>query len=120
MVYVGQMVLILLISFLGEALHALLPLPVPASIYGMVLMLLALCLKILPQEKIEKTADFLIAIMPVLFIPAGVGLMASWDALKGMLLPALLAVLVVTALVLGVSGWGAQGILRLERRRKHE
>ena len=42
MKYLRQFGLILLFSFLGEALRALIPLPVPASIYGMALLFLAL------------------------------------------------------------------------------
>lgn len=115
--YVGQFCIILLITFIGEALNALLPLPVPAGIYGMALMFFALWLKILPLSAVEDTADFLIEIMPVMFIPAGVGIMASWDALRQMLLPALIAVTLVTCIVMGAAGWGAQGIMRLENRR---
>ena len=42
MKYFRQFFIILAISFVGEILHMVLPLPVPASIYGLVLMLLAL------------------------------------------------------------------------------
>lgn len=115
--YVGQFCIILLITFTGEALNALLPLPVPAGIYGMALMFLALWLKIVPLSAVEDTADFLVEIMPVMFIPAGVGLMSSWEALKQMLLPALIAVTLVTCIVMGASGRSAQGIIRLESRR---
>lgn len=115
--YVGQFCIILLITFTGEALNALLPLPVPAGIYGMALMFLALWLKIVPLSAVEDTADFLVEIMPVMFIPAGVGLMSSWEALKQMLLPALIAVTLVTCIVMGASGRGTQGIIRLESRR---
>ena len=74
MKYLRQFGLILLFSFLGEALRALIPLPVPASIYGMALLFLALAAG-MPLSAVEDTGDFLIEIMPVLFIPAGVGVL---------------------------------------------
>ena len=50
----------------------MLPLPVPASVYGLVLMLAALMTGIIKVGQVEETADFLIEIMPVMFVPAGV------------------------------------------------
>ena len=69
MKYFKQFLIILSVSFLGEVLHALLPLPVPASIYGLVLMLAALCTGLLKLPQIEKTGLFLVDIMAVMFIP---------------------------------------------------
>lgn len=42
MKHLRQFLIILFFSFLGEGLKALLPLPVPASIYGLVLLFAAL------------------------------------------------------------------------------
>lgn len=107
-----QFSIILLVSLTGEALSALLPLPVPASIYGIALMFALLCTGVLRVEQIRQASAFLIEIMPVLFIPAGVGLMQSF----GLLLPALPAYAVITAVstvaVMAVSGRAAQAVLR--------
>ena len=77
MKYLRQFCIILLVSALGEGLHILLPLPVPASVYGLVLMLGALASGILKLEQVEEAADFLVEIMPVMFVPAGVGLLEA-------------------------------------------
>jgi holin-like protein len=63
MKYLRQFCIILFVSFLGEMLHIVIPLPVPASVYGLVLMLLALCTGILKQEQVGAAADFLIEII---------------------------------------------------------
>lgn len=120
MKYLKQFAIILAVSLLGEALQTLLPLPVPASIYGLALMFLALRLKILPLDAVEQTADFLVGIMPVMFIPAAVGLPEAWPALRTMLLPALAAVTVITVCVMGATGRAAQAVLRAERRHREE
>ena len=78
MKYIKQFLIILLISAWGEGLYVLLPLPIPASVYGLVLLLAALISKVLKVEQVKETADFLIEIMPVMFIPAGVGLLTAW------------------------------------------
>ena len=83
MKYLRQFCIILLISALGEGLHILLPLPVPASVYGLVLMLGALTSGILKLEQVEDAADFLVEIMPVMFVPAGVGLLQEGYRMEG-------------------------------------
>ena len=70
MKYVRQFCIILVFSFLGEILHTLIPLPIPASVYGLVLLLTALCARIVSVEQVKEAAKFLIEIMPVMFIPA--------------------------------------------------
>mgnify|MGYP004475574575 FL=1 len=119
MKFVKQFMIILAVSFAGEMLHALLPLPVPASIYGLILMLIGLQTGILPLKAVNEAGGFLIEIMPMLFIPAGVGLMVSWGALKPVLVPVSIIIVVTTILVMGISGRITQFILKKEDQ-KHE
>jgi len=79
--------IILLLSFLGEVLKMFIPLPIPASVYGLVLMLLCLVTGILKTSQVKEAAFFLIEIMPVMFIPAAAGLIDSWKVLQPLLLP---------------------------------
>lgn len=82
MKYVKQFSIILGISFLAELLEILIPLPIAASVYGLVIMLVGLITKLIPLEKVETAADFLVDAMSVMFVPATVGIMVSVDALK--------------------------------------
>ncbi len=112
MKYVRQFLIILLISLLGELLHHWIPLPVPASIYGIVLLFLALEWKIIPLPAVREVSRFLVELLPLTFIPAGVGLMARWAILQPALVPVLAVIFAVTFLVLAVSGWVTQALLR--------
>ena len=116
MKFLKQFSIILLISFLGEILHMLIPLPVPASVYGLVLMLGALITGILKLGQVRETATFLIEIMPVMFIPAGVGLMESWSSLQPVWLPVILITIVTTILVMAVTGKVTQAMIRKEKK----
>lgn len=113
MKYVFQFCRILLVCLLGELLAHFLPLPVPASVYGLVLLLAALKLGVLRLDQVKEAGNFLIGILPLLFVPAAVGVMDLWEELKAMLLPCLIAVLPVTLLVMGVSGRVTQGVRRM-------
>lgn len=112
-----QFLIILLLSFVGEGLHALLPLPVPASVYGLVLMLLCLCTGLLRLEQVERAADFLIVIMPVMFVPAAVGLTESWAQLRSVLVPVLVIMVLTTVLVMVVTGHVSQFIIKRREKR---
>ena len=81
MKYLIQFLIIIAFSFLGELLHFCLPLPIPASIYGIVLLFVALELKLIKVKDIRETSSFLIAVMPVMFIPAAVGLIDSYKSI---------------------------------------
>lgn len=103
MKYVRQLLIILFVSFLGELLKSIIPLSIPASIYGMVLLFLALELKILKVSDIKETSNFLIEIMPLMFVPAGVGLLDSWGALQPIWIQVVVITLISTVIVMGVS-----------------
>ena len=104
--------LILLVSFAGELLNYLLPLPVPASIYGLVLMLVCLLTGIIKLDAVRDTACFLIEIMPLMFIPAATGLMTSWGIIRAKLFAYLAIAVITTVLVMVVSGRVTQFFLR--------
>ena len=106
-----QFLIILLLSLVGEGLHALLPLPVPASVYGLVLMLLCLCTGTLRLDQVERASDFLIEIMPVMFVPAAVGLTESWEQLRPVLVPVLVIMVLTTVLVMVVTGHVTQFVM---------
>ena len=104
MKYIKQFLMIIGVSCIGELMNYLIPLPIPASIYGLVIMLGLLMSKKLHLEAIENVADFLVEIMPVLFIPAAVGLIVSWKQLESMLVPAIVITVASTVLVILVTG----------------
>lgn len=110
MKFLRQFMIILLLSFLGEVLKMFIPLPIPASVYGLVLMLLCLVTGILKTSQVKEAAFFLIEIMPVMFIPAAAGLIDSWKVLQPLLLPILVITVVITIFVMIVTGKIAQMI----------
>lgn len=85
--YLFQFARILAFCFLGEVCHAVLPLPVPASVYGLVLLLLALNFRLIQLEDVKEVGVFLTGIFPLLFVPAAAGVMELWAEMGEMLLP---------------------------------
>ncbi len=112
MKYLKQFLLILFISLLGELLKYLLPLPIPASIYGMVLLFVGLITKAIPLDSVKDAGKFMIEIMPVMFIPAGVGLITSWNVLKPMLIPVGIITILTVITVMISTGHVSQKIIQ--------
>ena len=116
MKYLKQFLIILVVSFAGEILNRLIPLPVHASIYGIVIMFTGLVTGILKLSQVKDAADFLIAIMPVMFIPAAVGLIDSYATIKHNILAYIVVTFVSTVLVMAVSGIVTQLVIKVGQR----
>jgi holin-like protein len=120
MKYLYQAGIILAVTFIAEVLRYIIPLPVPASIYGLLLMLCLLKTGIISLRHVKETGNFLIEIMPLMFIPAAVGLLVSFKELKAIWIPVILIIIITTVLVMAVSGSVTQRLLRSEKREKIE
>ena len=112
MKFLIQFLIIIAFSFMGELLHYCLPLPIPASIYGIVLLFAALELKWIKVKDIRETSTFLIAIMPVMFVPAAVGLIDSWKTIGDSWLQYIAVTVVSTFVVMLVAGYFTQLVIR--------
>lgn len=102
---------------MGEVLHALLPLPFPASIYGILLLYMALELKLVKTKHIKEVSTTLIIAMPVMFVPAAVGLMETWGDVKESWLQLLLIIVASTFAVMAITGWVTQGVVRWKKKK---
>lgn len=113
MKYIRQFGIILLLSFIGEILHEWLPLPIPASIYGIIILLVCLELHMIPVYAVRQTSRFLIEIMPVMFIPAAAGLIDSWHIMKQDWISYAVITVFSTFAVMAVSGKTVQLVIKL-------
>ena len=111
MKYLRQFGIILAVTCAGEIMKYFIPLPIPGSIYGLILMFVLLLTKVIKVDHVKETGEFLIEIMPAMFIPAGVGLMAAWGTLKPMLLPVSVITVVAVFTVMGATGGVSQWII---------
>lgn len=103
--YIFQFARITAFCLAGEVLAAVLPLPIPASVYGLLLLAAALKFGVLKLDQVRETGLFLTGIFPLLFVPAAAGVMELGSQLMNLLLPAVLAIVPITALVMPVWPW---------------
>lgn len=116
MKYIREFGIIIVISLIGELLNYLIPLPIPSSIYGLVIMFLCLHFKIVKIADVKKTAVFLIEIMPLMFIPAAVGIIESWVIIKPNVIAYAIITIVSTVLVMAVAGRVTQFVIKHSKK----
>ena len=118
--YLKQFLIILAISLLGEICKTIIPLPIPASIYGMVFMFIFLLTGVIKLNQVRDAGKFLIEIMPVMFIPAGVGLMSSWNVLQSVLIPVSVITVITVFTVMASTGLVSQTVINRKKKRKDD
>lgn len=118
MKYFKQAFIIIVITLIAEVLSHVLPVPLPASIYGMVILFVCLMTGVIKLEQVENVGEWLIAVMPAMFVVPGAGFITSWASLQPHLLSWSVIISVTTILVMAVAGLIAQS-LQKRQNAKH-
>lgn len=116
MKYLTQFLRILAFTLAGELLQRLVPLPIPASVYGLVLLFGALNTGLVKLEQVKDAGGFLISILPILFVSPAVGILDNWEAIRGALIPILALTLLSTVLTFGIAGRAIQAMMGKEEK----
>lgn len=111
-----QITIIAAVSLAGEILNQLIPLPIPGSIWGLVIMLLLLYFGAIEVRHVKDVSSWLLSLMPVMFIGPTVGLIVTFDSYKDFLIPIAVTVTISTVLVMGVTGVVSQQLIRITDR----
>ena len=112
-----QIAIIFTICWISQIVEAILPFPFPASVIGMVLLLILLLVRALKVDHIREKSDFLLSNMAFFFVPAGVSIINYLDLLKSSLVPLLVVCVVSTVITFAVTAWSIRLTMRLMNRR---
>ena len=114
MKYLAQFCIILGYTFIGEALQRILPLPIPGSVYSLILLFLSLCFGVRRLDEVKETAHYLTTILPVMFVAPAVGIVEYLDMVRSSLIPIVLVILATTVITFGITGTLVQRFLKKE------
>lgn len=117
MKYLKQFGIILAVTCMGEFLKSLIPLPIPSSIYGLLILFMLLFFKVIRLDQVKEASEFLIEIMPLMFIPAAAGLIISWEQIRGILIPLCIIIPISTCLVMLAAGKATD--FMIEKKERH-
>lgn len=99
-------------------MHSLIPLPIPAAIYGLVLLFAALKLRVIKVEQIKETAAFFIALLPILFVPSIVSLPEYFSAFSGKVIGIVVCIVVPIIITFAVAGIVTQRLINKKEGKK--
>lgn len=116
MKYLKEIAIIFGLTMVGEVLNRVVPLPVPAGVYGLFLLLGLLCMKVIKLEDIAATGNLLLDLMPLMFIPAAVGLIEKFEELKAIILPFAVISVASTLIVMTVTGKVTELVLKKQKK----
>lgn len=114
-----QFGIIIGVSLFGTFLNSIIPLPVPGSVWGMIVMFILLCVKAVKLEQVEIAADFLLSIMTIMFVPVGAGLITSYGAIRGEIFKIFGVIIISTIISFFITGKVAQIIMNIQKGGKN-
>ncbi|MFV0505454.1 MAG: CidA/LrgA family protein [Bacteroidales bacterium] len=112
-----QLFIILGVNLIGEAISLYLRLPIPGSIVGMIVLLVLLFSGLIKEKHIRETADFMLQNMGFFFIPAGVSVMISYNALRGHYTETVLVIILSTIVVIAVTALASELFIKIKEKR---
>lgn len=116
MKYLSQFLRITAFTLAGELLQRVIPLPVPASVYGLVLLFVALCTGVVKLEQVKDAGGFLVSILPILFVSPAVGILENLGLIQNAVIPMLLLILLSTVITFGIAGRVTQSMEHKEKK----
>ena len=104
MKYLSQFLRITAFTLAGELFQRVIPLPVPAAVYGLTLLFAALYLGVVKLEQVKDAGGFLVSILPILFVSPAVGILENLGLIQGVVIPLLLLIALSTIVTFGIAG----------------
>ncbi|MCY9033375.1 antiholin-like murein hydrolase modulator LrgA [Bacillus inaquosorum] len=116
--FLTQAFIFAVIMLVSNMIATIVPIPIPASVVGLVLLFLLLCLKVIKLEQVETLGSSLTSLIGFLFVPSGISVMNSLGVMQQYGLQIVLVILLATIILLGATGLFSQLILSLSGKRK--
>lgn len=115
--FLQQAFVFALIMLLANFIVGVLPFPMPASVMGLILLFIALCLKIVKLEQVEALGTSLTGLISFLFVPSGISVINSLGIMGQYGLQIVLIIIIATTILLAITGWTATALLNLKRNK---
>lgn len=103
------------IMLLANLIIGILPFPMPASVMGLILLFIALCLKIVKLEQVESLGNSLTGLISFLFVPSGISVINSLGIMGQYGVQIILIIIIATTILLAITGWTATALLNLKK-----
>lgn len=118
MKYLLQFMIILIFVFLGEVCEYFIPLPIAGSIYGLLLLFIALCLHIVKLNWVSNVADWFHSVMALFFIAPAVAVIDIWPEIADIWFYLIILLVVAYFVTMVITGKTADYFLNIKKSKK--
>ena len=101
--YLKEFVILCICLFLGAITRHIINFPIPEAIYWMIYLFIALHFNILKSEDIKETSDGILKNL-AFFVPAGVGILANYNVIKGKIFQIIILLIIGTIISMELTG----------------
>ncbi|HDK2976632.1 TPA: antiholin-like murein hydrolase modulator LrgA [Staphylococcus aureus] len=113
-----QVIVIALVLFVSKIIESFMPIPMPASVIGLVLLFVLLCTGSVKLGEVEKVGTTLTNNIGLLFVPAGISVVNSLGVISQAPFLIIGLIIVSTILLLICTGYVTQIIMKVTSRSK--
>ncbi len=117
---VPSLIVLLACQLAGTAAQQAFALPVPGAVIGMLLLFAGLIARRKASEDLQRTSLTLLRYLPLLFVPAGVGVMQQFGLLEREWLPIAAALIGSIVATIAFTGIVMQFCLRLSEPKPND
>lgn len=114
-----EIALVLIFALTGDILAKVVDIPIPGSVIGMMLLLIALSVGMIKIQSLEQISEFLLSNLAFFFIPAGVGLINVISTVQTDVIKILAIVILSTSFVMITTGWTVQFLQGVVKKYEH-
>ncbi len=116
MKHIKQFGILLALCLVGEGVALVLPVPIPGSVLAMLFLFLLLFTGLLREETVAGAGDFLLGNMAFFFLPAGVGILAQFAAIRSTVWVLLFICVVTLVLTFAATAFTVRAVVALQNR----
>lgn len=120
MKYLKQFGIICAVALFGDVVKEVTGLPIPGNIIGMLTLFVLLLTGVIKLSAVEDTAEYLMGIMSVMFIPLGAGIITNYQYIQNDLLSIVLVLVITTVFTFSVTGLIVENLSRKKDASKEE
>ncbi len=115
---IRQLAILFALCFVSLCIEKILPIPFPASVIAMILLLVLLFTKVIRPAQIQETSDFLMVILQMLFIPAAASIMNYVGVIRDNFVPLVVVCVVSLFVTFAATAYAVQLTMHLMAKRQ--
>ncbi|MBU8695529.1 antiholin-like murein hydrolase modulator LrgA [Bacillus pumilus] len=114
--FLSQAFIFATVMFVSNLISMYLPIPMPASVIGLVLLFVLLTTKMVKLEQVEQLGTSLTGLISFLFVPSGISVIQSLGVMQEVGVQVVGVIIIATIMLLAATGLFSQLLMQLSEK----